>query len=161
MKTSLLIVFLCVLTACATAPKLNLQNIDKTVMPQNVVDDVEVHKSKKILWGGAIVRSQNLSQNTLIEILAYPLSSNLKPKIKAKPMRRFLAEFPGYLETVDFSPGRLITITGTVNGLQSGSIGEASYIYPFVKIDEKHLWSIESAESESNVHFGFGIMISN
>ena len=150
-----------VLSACATTPKMNIENIDKTISPQNVVENIDDYKGQKILWGGAIVKSQNLAQSTKIEILAYPLSSNLRPKIKSKPIRRFLAEYPGYLEAVDYAPGRLVTLTGTVIDLQRGNIGEADYIYPAVSIDEKYLWAIDSAESESNVHFGFGIVISN
>jgi len=146
-----------VVTACATTPEFNLESVEKSVQPGAVVNDIEKYKGVKVLWGGLIINSVNLKEGTQFEILAQPLNSRHKPQVNQTPIGRFLAFHSGYLETVDYAPGRLLSVVGTVTELKQGKIGEADYTYPVVQADQVFLWPQSNGGGQSTVHFGIGV----
>jgi outer membrane lipoprotein len=93
--------------------------------------------------------------------LAYPLDVDQRPDAEKKPLGRFLAEQDGYLETSDFTQGRLITVRGTLKDKRKGYIGDVEYTYPVVRINQLHLWSKQRDFSEPRIQFGIGIMFHN
>ena len=156
-KCLILIVMVSVVAACATTPKLDLETVDESVRPAAVVNDIEKYKGVKILWGGVIINSVNLKQGTQFEILAQPLNSRYKPQVDQKTIGRFIAYHSGYLETVDYAPGRLLTVVGTITQLKQGHIGEAEYTYPVVQAEQIYLWSQNGGEESGTFHFGIGV----
>jgi outer membrane lipoprotein len=146
------------LNACASSPKFDTAGVDVKLTPQRVVNENDALKGEPVLWGGVVIDSTNLKHSTQIEILAYPLSSNHRPDREQAPLGRFLAVHTGYLETADYAPGRQITVRGTLADKRIGRVGEAEYTYPVVNITQLHLWS---GSSESQIQFGFGLMIHN
>ena len=149
------------LSACATKPPMDLQQVDVSLGLNKVIANIDEFRNKKVLWGGVIVHSQNLAKSTQLEVLAYPLTRNYKPDVTKTPLGRFLAQYAGYLETLDYAPGRQVTLTGVIHDIQSGKIGEAEYRYVDIAAQQIYLWPKQDAESDSQVHFGFGIMLSN
>ena len=149
------------LASCATTPKLQLDNVDKTLTPAKAIADFTSQKDTRVLWGGIIVSSENLKQGSLLEVLAYPLSSNQQPDTQQNPLGRFIVEFPKYLETLDYAAGRIITVVGPLVEIRKGIIGEAEYLYPVITAEQDYLWSSANQKSEPNVHFGVGVMIHN
>jgi len=145
--------------ACATTPKFNdLEAVNKSVQPAMVVNAVDKYKGERVLWGGIIINSINLKTGTQLEILAQPLNSHYKPKAEQRNSGRFLIFYNGYLETVDYAPGRLLTVVGTVTGLKQGKVGEAEYTYPVIQADQLYLWPLESSENQNGTfHFGVGV----
>ena len=146
------------LTACATSPKFDTAGLDASITPKRAISEMQTLQGAPVLWGGVIIASTNHKDSTQIEILAYPLNSYQKPDREQEPLGRFLAVQTGYLETTDYAAGRLITVRGSLAGKRSGYVGEAEYIYPVVNNTQLHLWS---GSSESQVQFGFGLMIHN
>jgi len=146
------------LTACATSPKFDVTGVDITITPDKAVSEILALQGEPVLWGGVVINSTNFKDSTQVEILAYPLNSNQRPNREEKPLGRFLAVQTGYLETTDYAPGRLITVRGTLAEKRKGRIGEAEYIYPVVSNSQLYLWS---GSSESQIQFGFGLMIHN
>ena len=146
------------LAACATSPNFDTAGIDTSLTPQLAVAGNQATQGEPVLWGGVVINSTNLKDSTQLEILAYPLDSNQRPNRQQEPLGRFLAVHEGYLETTDYAAGRLITVRGSLAGKRSGYVGEAEYIYPVVNNTQLHLWS---GSSESQVQFGFGLMIHN
>ncbi len=106
-----------------------------------------------------IVSSTNLENSTRLEVLAYPLDSSQRPDTSANPTGRFLALKQGYLETVDYSPGKRVTVKGTLTRAREGHIGEAEYTYPVVAVDQLYLWPEESAAEQSGTGLNLGIGI--
>lgn len=150
-----------VLSACASSPKFDTNGIDTSITPQGAVDKVKSLQGVPVLWGGVIIASNNLKDSTQLEILAYPLDVNQKPDAEKTPLGRILAEKDGYLETTDFTQGRLITVRGTLKDNRKGHIGETKYTYPVVNINQIHLWSKQRGFSEPRIQFGIGVMFHN
>lgn len=147
-----------VLLACSTPAKFASNNIDLRITPQQAVAESAILQNAQVLWGGVIISTVNLKDVTQFEILAYPLTSEQRPDINQSPTGRFLALQEGYLEITDYAPGRLMTVSGTLQGQRSGHIGESEYIYPVLNINQLYLWGKRVPRNESQFHFGLGVM---
>jgi len=149
------------LAACASGPGISTDGVNETVTPSQASVETDVLRGDQVLWGGMIINSTNLKNSTRLEVLSYPLDSSQRPETSAQPTGRFLAMEKGYLETVDYGQGRLVTIKGALNETQDGAIGDADYTYPVIQADQIYLWAEESdaARRDSGINFGFGIGI--
>lgn len=143
--------------ACAATPKFDAAVYDATLTPSQVVASTDATQGKAVLWGGAIVQSTNTNRGTQLEVLAYPLNSKQRPNETKPAWGRFLAIEDAYLETMDFAQGRQVTIVGRITSVQQGTIGEATYTYPVVKVDEVFLWPTDKASSGPRFTFGVGV----
>lgn len=149
------------LAACASKPPVSLEGVDLTLEPEQAVDSFDLVRGNRVAWGGVIVATDNLAEHTRIEVLAFPLNRSARPETGATAQGRFIVRREGYLETVDYAPGRVITVSGTLAEIEAGTIGEADYAYPVVRADELHLWKSKSNDSGPFYHFGIGIVIGN
>ena len=148
------------LGACAGTPTLDLDGVNRDLTPARAAANIDAVRGQRALWGGVIVASRNLKDATQIEVLGYPLNRNAEPKRNDPPQHRFLVMQPGYLETADYTEGRLISAVGTVTGTQDGKVGEAGYVYPVLNASQLHLWPRETQtrSSEPRIHFGVGVI---
>lgn len=151
------LIFSLAVAACASAPEFNLDTVNRTVQPREVSENLEKYKSQRVLWGGVIINSRNVEQGSELEVLAYPLTRNLKPNTEKGTLGRVLAFSDGYLETLDYAAGRVVTLVGTVKGTDERLVGDAKYIYPVVVIAQIHLWPEQDAAEQSQVRFGIGV----
>jgi outer membrane lipoprotein len=152
-----LLLFLVLLTGCASTPEFDTTQVDQSLTPQSVIAEAEFRRGKIVLWGGTILDTRNLKELTQIEILAYPLNSNYRPQQENKPLGRFIINHQGYLEPTTYAQGRQLTMLGKVSGSQSGKVGESIYTYPVITAEQLHLWLPASERSRTSVHFGVGI----
>lgn len=150
-----------ILAACASTPPLNIQDIDASITPPTAVTDIDSARGKKIMWGGIIIDSRNLEKRTRLEILAYPLDDRQRPRLDREPFGRFIAEYDGYLETVDYAAGRSLSLTGTLHGITEGSIDNAVYTYPTITVDQVHLWPTPQHDKEPHFQIGIGVYMHN
>lgn len=149
------------LASCATTP-LDIGNADTKITPHQVVAKFDTVRARSIAWGGVIISSKNLATSTQLEVLAYPLDTNYRPRQSDAPVGRFLVIAQGYLETADYKEGRQITVIGTLSELREGKIGDTTYRYPVVSASRTHLWPTVAQEAnEPRFHFGIGIGIHN
>jgi len=153
----LLLLATLLLAACSAGPKFALEGVDTTLTPKQAVTEADLSHGKEVLWGGMIINSTNLEQNTRLEVLAYPLDSDHYPQTGKPPYGRFLLTQKGYLETVDYSPGRLITVVGRFDGTRRGKVDRSDYTYPLIKAEQLHLWS-KGQKSDTRFHFGIGVV---
>ena len=147
------------LSGCASSPKFDVENIDMKLMPADVIAQPERSFHKTVLWGGTILDTRNLDKQTQIEILAYPLKSSQRPDQTQTPLGRFIIRQAGYLEPVDFSQGRMLTVSGDVIEVTEGRVGESSYRYPVIRAEQIHLWSEDAGEVRTNFSLGIGIRL--
>lgn len=165
MRHSLHLLLLCVtimfgLAACATGPDFDTSAVDKSLLPTAAAANIDTARGRTAMWGGPIINSGNYEDTSQLEVLAYPLDDDGRPRLDQPPLGRFLAQRAGYLETVDYAPGRLITAIGQVAGVRSGTVGEARYTYPVIEARQLHLWPRSEAVPRSTnpqFHFGIGI----
>lgn len=153
----LLAVTLLGLTACATTQRFDTAHYDAKARPAEVAENPEFYTDAAFLWGGVIVTSANTQNGTQIEVLSYPLDSNQQPDTDRTPGGRFLVMDERYLETLDYAPGRLLTLGGTLTGTREGQIGDASYVYPVLRPDRLRLWPKDSGRNKDpQFHIGIG-----
>lgn len=149
------------LTACAAMPPLSLQDVDTAITPPTAVTGIDSVRGKKIIWGGLIVDSKNLEKRTRLEILAYPLDDRQRPRLDREPFGRFIAEYDGYLETVDYAAGRSLSLTGTLSDIVEGKIDNAAYTYPTITVDRVYLWPKPQQDTEPHFQIGIGVYMHN
>jgi outer membrane lipoprotein len=145
------------LAACASGPGISTEGVNETVTPRQATAEIQDLRGDEVLWGGTIVSSTNLENSTRLEVLAYPLDSAQLPETFANPTGRFLVAKQGYLETVDYSPGRLVTVKGTLTKTHEGQIGETEYTYPVVAADQLYLWPKEGVAEWRGPGLNLGI----
>jgi outer membrane lipoprotein len=108
------------------------------------VDEVQQQHQRftntEVRWGGDIISVENLSQETVIEVLSHPLDDEGKPKNDSRSIGRFLARIEGYLEAEEFPKNRQITITGTITEVVKKPVGEYPYPYPVIEVEAYYLW---------------------
>lgn len=149
---------LLLLAACAPAPIYKNTNGVITAAPAQVVQTPERYSRGDVIWGGRIVQVNNLSDHSEVELLAYPLDSSQRPKANDAGNGRFIAVMQGYVEPIDYPPGALMTISGKLDGTRAGKVGEATYLFPIVKIGQSHVWTpAEMSKGRNNIRFGLGV----
>ncbi|WP_144394904.1 Slp family lipoprotein [Pleionea sediminis] len=109
------------------------------------------HQSSKVRWGGVIAKVRNQEQESVIEIVAKPLSSSARPLNVDASGGRFLAVIPNFVEPVVYKQGREITVVGTLSDMVEGKIGEMKYDFPVVRVISHHLW--KKRQEVKQVHY--------
>jgi outer membrane lipoprotein len=145
------------LVACAPAP---IYKTTGTIAaaPFNVAQAPERYANAPVVWGGRIVAVHNLADHSEVEVLAYPLDGSQRPKANDSGLGRFIALMPGYVESMDYPAGALMTLDGQITGSRAGKVGEAPYVFPLVKVNQSHVWTASELNSgKNNVHFGVGV----
>lgn len=134
-----------------------------SLTPGEAVQRFDAFRDEKVVWGGLIVDGTNLEGATRLEILAYPLGDDNRPDTERQPFGRFLVRKEGYLELSDYTPGRTITVVGTLADTREGRVGQAPYTYPVIRPSQMHLWRPETAGGtyRPSVHFGIGVIFGN
>ncbi|MDA8363770.1 MAG: Slp family lipoprotein [Gammaproteobacteria bacterium] len=146
------------LAGCATRPPFELAGVDTALTPAQAAADIGAVRSRRVEWGGVIVAAKNLADRTNLEVLAYPLDRSARPERRKSPLGRFILQQRGYLETIDYAPGRLITAVGTVVAAQEGHVGKAPYRFAVLNAEQLHLWpKRDRVGSKPSVQFGVGI----
>lgn len=149
---------LLLLAACAPAPIYKNPAGAIAATPQQVAQTPERYSNGHVVWGGRIVKVDNFSDHSEVELLAYPLDSSQRPKANDSGNGRFIAVMQGYVEPIDYPPGALITVSGQLNGTRAGNVGEASYVFPVIRVAQSHVWTAaEMGKGRSNFRFGLGL----
>jgi outer membrane lipoprotein len=104
-----------------------------------------------VRWGGSIISVRNDATTTAIELLARHLDATGEPRMQERPatageLGRFIARFDGFLDPAAYPAGRLLTVTGTVDGVETRKVGEYAYRYPVLRATGRHLWPEPAAQ---------------
>ncbi len=157
--------FSLVLGACAVSPfnKVGLEQIDRTVSYTQAVQNPDAERGRQVLFGGSIVSIQNFTDHTEITLLAYPLDKTDRPNTSATPLGRFIVLHQGYLEGVQYAPGRLLSVRGTLQGVQVRPLGQNQYSYPLLEARELYLWQEDNVPRQGYfppwLHIGIGVVL--
>lgn len=160
----ILVVTLVLLAGCATGPRYETAGVATDLVPAEAAASPGVYRDARVIWGGLIVATRNLSDYTELEVLGYPLGSSQRPDTSRNPQGRFLIRKSGYLEEVDYGQGRRVTVTGTLGDNVQGRVGEAPYTYPLVHAQAIHLWPVETSYGDpsgrTRFNIGVGVIFS-
>lgn len=97
--------------------------------------------SSVVRWGGTITQVFNRADGTtVVEIVSRPLYSGGRPIHDDRSDGRFRAQIEEFLDPEIVAAGRDMTVVGTLAGRLSGTIGEASYVFPVVSVQNYRYW---------------------
>lgn len=91
-------------------------------------------------WGGVIAKVTNNANNSMLEVVHFPLKSSTRPKQGNETQGRFRVYFSGLLDPMIYKVGRSITALGDIATSEQDKIGEHEYTFPVLKASHIHLW---------------------
>lgn len=145
------------LTGCSTLPETLKGRMDQPVTEYPVVAKMtEAQQGEEVRLGGLIVSVNNRESDSVVEIVALPISGAGRPDIKASSLGRFKAVFDGFVEPADYAKGRPITILGDFDSRQEGMVDAYSYDYPVLKVKGHQLWNIEQQVIDDDRPYCYG-----
>lgn len=144
--------------ACATSP---LDTGAETVAPLGPAHVLsgEAATGERVIWGGRIAATRNLADYTELTVVSYPLDRGDRPRLNAEPGVRFIVRQSGFLEPVQFAPGRYLSVLGQVAGLESAPVGEHWLDMPVLDSEQIHLWPADVSRWQSQTRFSVGVGI--
>lgn len=147
------------LAACAPAPIYPAHGSSfVSATPEQVATTPANFHGLQVVWGGRVISVHNLASTSEIEILAYPLDSSQRPRVRQPATGRFIAIVPGFVEPMEYPAGALVTLHGTIAGSRAGDVGQAAYTFATVDSQAMHRWTAdEMRQGHPNVNVGIGI----
>ncbi|HKV65783.1 MAG TPA: Slp family lipoprotein [Rhodanobacteraceae bacterium] len=146
------------IAACAPAPLYKTAPSSVNATPQQVATSPANFRNLQVVWGGSVISVHNLADHSEVEILAYPLDASQRPRLKEPATGRFIAIVPGFVEPMNYPPGSLVTLRGTLDGARSGEVGQAGYTFALVHSEAMHRWTPdEMRQGHPNISIGVGV----
>jgi outer membrane lipoprotein len=114
---------------------------DRRITPA-IAATAEIYVGRLVQWGGLLVETRNLKDRTELQVVGYPLDDCGRPRMNAPSIGRFIVSRPGYLETVDFRAGRLLTASGQVGAIRDDRGGGTHTRLPVLESFNPYLWPV-------------------
>lgn len=140
-RVCLLGVLLASVSGCVTSPiSKELRKQAKPLTLTQVAANPSTYTGTVVIWGGQVVNTVNSTNGGSIYVLELPLNDVDRPQSPGVSPGRFIARSRGFIDPEVFKAGRLITVAGTIAGVETEPLQKMQYTYPVVAIDELHLW---------------------
>lgn len=137
MQRALLAASLLALSACTSLPK-PLQGSFLAISPTEA--GKQPATGQPVRWGGRIVAVDTYADRSCFKILSIRLSGSGRPLSEDQSDGRFIACRSGFYDPAVFKAEREITITGRIEAIELGRIGELEYPYPRLAAEVVYLW---------------------
>ncbi|MBI5048300.1 MAG: Slp family lipoprotein [Deltaproteobacteria bacterium] len=131
-----------------------LKAVDRTITFEQVLKNPYPYKGTAVLLGGTILKTINMPDKTLIEVIQQPLNKRNMPTNPEASKGRFIILLKEFKDPAIYSPGRLITIAGEIVGSETKPLGETNYHYPLISPKELYLWKPSEGPS---IHIGISV----
>lgn len=146
------------LAACSTSP-FEPEAADVASLGPGDALSAPERTGAEVIWGGRVVGITNAAGYTEIEMLALPLDRSDRPRDRAEGGVRFVIRHPGFLEPMNYAPGRLVTALGRFSGIEPRSVGEFDIDQPVLESRRIELWPDDDSRRDSGLNFGIGVGI--
>ncbi|MGB0514059.1 MAG: Slp family lipoprotein [Wenzhouxiangellaceae bacterium] len=110
-----------------------------------------------VLWGGRVVGVVNAGEQTELEMLALPLRMGDMPDRDADGSVRFVIRHNGFLEPMNFAPGRFVTAMGRFVDVEERSVGAFPLRHAVMESMQLELWPVDPNSNRPNINFGVGV----
>ncbi len=100
----------------------------------------ERNLGKTLILGGLILENEVSDAGSTLEILKYTLDGRDEPQEPDEESGRFLVKTNRLLDPSIYEAGRLVTLVGTLVGMETRPLQKANYEYPVFSLVELHLW---------------------
>jgi outer membrane lipoprotein len=107
-----------------------LLDVDPTVDFAQVKANPDAYKGKTLLLGGLIIDTRLGREGTTLEVLRYTLNRWGEPQTADEVGGRFLARTGRLLDPELYKAGLFVTLTGTVEGVETRPLQNYDYAYP-------------------------------
>jgi outer membrane lipoprotein len=121
-------------------PKDLLAKVEKNVTYQEFQNDPAQYDGRLMMFGGKIIKTNNVKNGAWIIVLQKPLDGEGRPDRFAESGGQFLIVTKSFLDLGAFHQGRSITVIGVVNGSMPQPISGAEYWYPLLEAQQLYLW---------------------
>jgi outer membrane lipoprotein len=109
-----------------------------------------------VMWGGKVIETLPMERATELVVLQLDLADRERPRDDDHSQGRYLARSKGFLDPAIYPKGTLVTVIGRFVETDQRMIGEMSYQYPVIEIDEIKKWP-PSGRQSPRFHFGIGV----
>ena len=138
--------FISVLLALTASCASNVPALIGAVLPNNpalaqVRERPDEAIGKTVRWGGIIAKVDNHQTETWIEIVDKTLQWDGAPEDSDKSQGRFIARITGFVDPMIYEKGRRLTVYGELEQAVVHRIGDFTYLFPVVRVQESHLWA--------------------
>ena len=123
----------------AISKKYRQEAANNVIIPM-VQKDPQQFTGKIVIWGGRILDVINDSTGSQLVVLESKLDDEEYPLPSRFSRGRFIAATPQFLDPAIFIKGRRVTLAGEVVGMKTEKLGNGTYAYPEVKIEELRYW---------------------
>jgi outer membrane lipoprotein len=114
--------------------------VDPSLTMERLRAEAGAVQGRYAMLGGVIAGAKNTKEGTRLEVVQFKLDSSGYPVESVQSAGRFLATSNGFLDTMIYRPGRLVTIVGEVRGRMTLPLDEIEYSYPVIAIKESYVW---------------------
>lgn len=118
-----------------------LLDVEPGVEFAQVKANPDAYKGKTLLLGGLIIETRLSREGTTLEVLSYTLDRWGEPQAADEAGGRFLARTGRFLDPELYKQGLFVTLTGTVEGVETRPLQNYDYVYPVFRIAEAYLWN--------------------
>lgn len=126
------------LGGCASVPSQLAGENFAPITPQQAA--AQGADGQNVRWGGEIIQVEPRADTTCFEVLGRELYGDARPKHRDGSQGRFIACVPGFYDPAEYTKGRQLTITGSVNGSEKHKVGDFDYTFPHVDANQVYLW---------------------
>ena len=125
--------------------------------PADAILDPDRFRGRDVTWGGTLIATTNRSDETLLEILSYPLASGW-PRFSQSSNGRILARVPGFLDPADYRAGRSVVVEGLFTGVRHSYTDGVSTTMAVLEARKTEVGSAPTDASgwPPNLHIGIG-----
>lgn len=141
-----------VFVGCATYPieKKYRQEAAMGLTVPMVQADATKYINTVVIWGGLVVKVVNDSSGSRLSVMETPLDADGYPLNPAYSRGRFIAYTQMFLDPEIYHKGRRVTLAGEITGVTKKKLGEGTYAYPEVKVNELRYW-----QSPANYYYPY------
>ena len=124
------------LAACSTVPE-GLRGEYAPLSP-NQVGPRDI--GRDVRWGGVILATRPDANRTCFEVLSRSLDRSMRPRNEDLTQGRFIGCTTGFHDPEVFKKNREISMTGRVEAIETGKVGEFEYRFPVLAADFVTMW---------------------
>ena len=129
------------LFSCSSLPKTIQDPPNADLQLVQVLGQIDDYVNRAVRWGGKIITVNNDDQQSLIQVVQFPLNGFGEPIVGKTSQGRFLIQSKQFLDPEIFKPGRLATFSGIIHAQQQKIVDKKTLYLPVIQLHEMHLWS--------------------
>ncbi|MCH9638769.1 MAG: Slp family lipoprotein [Betaproteobacteria bacterium] len=141
MKPYLILIFI-FLGACTSLPPAIEKAQVEDISYHQISADLDRYKNTQVRWGGVVIGVENEENNSLMQVLFYPLDHYGRPQIDKPSAGHFVIKSTQFLDAEVYVMDREIVAVGTIDNEIGRTLDTQSTEVPQMSSTAIHLWPI-------------------